>query len=248
MFGQEPMQVGEEVKQVYESPHPYVGTEKTEGDLVWREEIVYSGASYIAVHFSKVELAKGDFIVVKSHDGESSWKYADLDVELKSQGRWTIPIYGEKAIIEIHSKNKEGSYGYSIDKIARGYTENELDDKYRDPDCEQQGLAAKCYQSIEPVVYDKSRAVAQLFINGTHICTGFLLGSEGHLMTNSHCIGNVVHANNTTVKLMKEGDDCNTDCFEQLLLLLLSLYKLVRVIILWLNFPSMYLIYTVICN
>ena len=210
LFGQK-QKVGEEVLQRYESSHPYSGSENNESEVVWSQEIVYSGASYIAVHFSKVGLSKDDFIVVKSPDGERFWKYSNLDIKNGSQGFWSVHIYGEKAIIEIHSQNKKGNYGYSIDKIARGYLEDELE-KTEAICGEDDSKEAKCYQSTEPQVYDKSKPVARLLINGVAACTGWLIGSDGHLMTNNHCIENASDANNVTIEFMAEGATCNTNC------------------------------------
>jgi len=203
--------VGEEIFKTYETPHPYLGTKKVGEEVVWSEEVVHNGASYIAVHFSKVQLSKGDFIVVRSPDSTRHWKYKDLNVKQDEAGLWSIPVYGEKAIIEIYSKNKEGNYGYSIDKIAVGFSENLM----RDPEAicgTDDSREVKCYQNTEPNVYNKSRAVARLLINGTGACTGWLIGSDGHLMTNNHCVGSVADANNITVEFMAEGANCNTNC------------------------------------
>jgi V8-like Glu-specific endopeptidase len=70
---------------------------------------------------------------------------------------------------------------------------------------------AQCLQSSEPTVYDKSRAVARLMIGGTSACTGWLVGSEGHLMTNEHCISTASAAANTDYEFMAEGS-CSTEC------------------------------------
>jgi len=115
------------------------------------------------------------------------------------------------------SVNKEGSYGYSIDKIARGYTDVEMDNQDFEAVCEaDDSKEAKCYQGAEPTVYNKSKAIARLLINGTGTCTGWLIGSEGHLMTNNHCIENVSDANNVTVEFMAEGANCDSDCASRL--------------------------------
>ncbi|MEE8522307.1 MAG: serine protease [Thermoanaerobaculia bacterium] len=72
---------------------------------------------------------------------------------------------------------------------------------------------AKCYQTSEPTVYDRGRATARLLIQGTFACTGWLLGSAGHLMTNEHCIGSSSDALNTDYEFMAEGASCTTNCF-----------------------------------
>lgn len=43
-------------------------------------------------------------------------------------------------------------------------------------------------------------------------CTGFLLGCEGHLITNQHCIGSWVDALNTIVEFHAEAPKCGENC------------------------------------
>ena len=67
---------------------------------------------------------------------------------------------------------------------------------------------ARCYETSEPRLYNHSRAVARLLINGTSACTGWLVGNQGHLLTNNHCIRSATDAHNTTYELMAEGATC----------------------------------------
>ena len=69
----------------------------------------------------------------------------------------------------------------------------------------------------EPEVYNQARAVARLLVGGSFTCTGWLVGCEGHLITNNHCIANTVAAVNTDYEFMAEGEFCTTDCFGSLL-------------------------------
>jgi hypothetical protein len=54
--------------------------------------------------------------------------------------------------------------------------------------------------------------VARLLINGTGGCTGWLVGSSGHVMTNQHCIGSSSAAANTNFELIAEGPNCSSNC------------------------------------
>ncbi|RHZ30381.1 hypothetical protein DYB37_012096 [Aphanomyces astaci] len=58
-----------------------------------------------------------------------------------------------------------------------------------------------CYKDSEPAKVSKSKAVARLRLNyiGSW-CTGWLFGSEGHLMTNYHCINSADAAAFTRVE------------------------------------------------
>ena len=201
---------GEEVIQMYESPHPYPTRSSS---VVWTQNIKYEGATYIALHFSKLQLANGDFLLIKSPKTEQFWKYHDrgnYNNEKPEEGFWSVPIYGDELIIEIHSENSRSDYGYTIDKFARGYTEAERG--YESIWGNDDSLEAKCYQSSEPNVYHKSRSVVRLLINGTRSCTGWLIGDEGHIMTNNHCVKSSSDANNVTVEFMAEGTSCSTNC------------------------------------
>ncbi len=205
--------VGEEVFIQYESPHPYESS-KDPHKIVWAQKITYTEktATYIAVHFEKFQLAIDDKLIFRSPDGNRQWEYTSADNRRDSF--WSIPIYGNEAIIEIVSSSKNASYGYKIDKIARGFTQDEMvaangpESICGNDDTEE----AICYQNTEPMVYERSRAVARLWLSGTVNSTGFLLGDEGHLMTCHHAINNTNQANNTTVEMMAEGPDCATNC------------------------------------
>ncbi len=211
LFGQDggPLKVGEEILIKYESPHPYKSGDDDKNEIVWQQEITHKNASYIAIHFSKVALSEGDFILLRSPDNSRSWKYSDSD----KKEFWSIPIHGEKAIIEIHSTNKVGSFGYTIDKIARGYTQKEMELETEAAICgEDDSENAVCYINSEPEPYYRSRAVARLLINGVGACTGWLIGSDGHIMTNNHCVGSQNSASNVTVEFMAEGSECDSPC------------------------------------
>uniref|UniRef100_A0AAV1VAB5 Serine protease n=1 Tax=Peronospora matthiolae TaxID=2874970 RepID=A0AAV1VAB5_9STRA len=63
------------------------------------------------------------------------------------------------------------------------------------------------------IMLAKSQPVARLSIikdNGMVIayCTGWLLGCEGHLITNQHCIGNNQDALNTKVEFLAQSTSC----------------------------------------
>ena len=203
--------VGEEVFIQYESQHPYTSGLQSD-EIIWRQEIAYTDrpASYVAVHFSQFNLADGDKLILRSPNRERTWEYTSNDNE---RGEfWSIPIYGNRAVIEIISNSGNSSFGYVIDKIARGFTSEELGNTSLTICNEDDREEAKCYQESEVEVYDKSRAVARLWLNGTAVCTGWLVGDEGHLMTNQHCIENETDANNTVVEMMAEGEACSSDC------------------------------------
>ncbi|MEN7550492.1 trypsin-like peptidase domain-containing protein [Rapidithrix thailandica] len=201
-------QVGEEIQRAYQSPHPYIGNPSQIYQKVWSERVYEKDASYIALHFTRLELSENDYLIVRNAENTRAWKYSLQDSKRKSF--WSIHVYGEEAIIEIFSKNSKGGYGYDIDKIARGYSHGDIT---QEAICGgDNSRNAICYINTEPFVYDRSKAVARLLINGVSACTGWLVGDDGHLMTNEHCIENQSDANNVTVEFMAQGSNCNTNC------------------------------------
>jgi lysyl endopeptidase len=220
------IQVGEKVKQTFETPHPYQG----EKGVVWQKEFYYPDAGYIAVHFSKFELAKGDYVEISSPDGRFTYTYKEKGKKVKRFNNnkklvekeisvfWATHIPGDRAIVKLVSKNKDNAFGFVIDEWVRGYERGHTEALLAGESTARiQAICgsddsewAKCYDGTS--MYDKGKAVCRLLINGNTACTGWLMGSEGHVMTNEHCIENQTSADNTDFEFMAEGSTCATDC------------------------------------
>jgi hypothetical protein len=217
--------VGVEVVESYETPHPYSGFV----GVAWEKEFHWPDAGYIAIHFSSFDLALNDFVEISSPDGKYRYIYEAKGKEVKTlRGEkrrisefWATHIPGDRAIVRLHSKNQENSFGFVIDRWVHGYERGYIDAVMEDLESEakenQEAICgiddkewAKCYDGT--TIYDKSRTVSRLLIGGYSACTGWLLGSEGHVITNHHCIENQAVANNTDYEFMAEGDSCSTDC------------------------------------
>ncbi len=118
-------------------------------------------------------------------------------------------IKGDLAIIELYAPGKQGGFGFVIDSYGRGYTNEEY---YAQPEAicgSTDWKNAKCYSGT---YYDRAKAVIRLHIGPYIACTGWLVGCEGHLLTNNHCISSQSEANNTEYEFMGEGETCNTNC------------------------------------
>jgi len=179
-------------------------------------------AVYIAPHFSRFQLAEGDYLVVRSPDGQQAWHYSGLgraERGLTEGGFWSGHIKGDTAILELYARNLGDGDGVEVDRYARGFTAKELaDDGEIDPPdtlaiCGvDDSREARCYLADEPEIYERSIAVARLLVTGTFACTGWLVGCEGHLMTNQHCIESQFDADNTDYEFMAEGGSCQASC------------------------------------
>jgi PKD repeat protein len=215
------VQVGEEVMEVYESAHPYSGTE----GIVFEKTFHYPNAGYVALHFSRFDLAAGDVVEISDPAGQFVYQYTGAGKivgngfeTIRISNFWATHIPGDTAVVRLISNNRTKSFGFVIDKWARGYTRGDIEATLRaEEDTQFEAICGnddkkwiKCY--LDTFMYDRSRAVCRLLIGGTSACTGWLLGSEGHVITNNHCIGSESDANNTDYEFMAEGADCSTDC------------------------------------
>jgi hypothetical protein len=214
---------GEKIDFSFETPHPYGLSDSPAPRLALSETVHHPDATYMQVHFAKFKLADGDYVIVRSPDGERSWRYEGLGRAgqgLHPLGFWSSQIPGHTAVVELYTKHSQGGFGFIIDNYMRGLTEVELIDAnpHMDPGAicgNDDAEWAKCYMDSEPEMYEEARAVVRLRIPGSG-CTGWLVGCEGHLMTNNHCIGSQSTANNTDYEFMAEGATCQTSCFGSL--------------------------------
>ncbi len=205
------LQVGEYENVSVRTAHPYRGaTLDGIAEIVEKHEMHHPGATYIAPYFAHFDLAPGDWVEVRSPDGARSWRYEDQGKDGRgvTGGFWGIHVPGDTAVVELHSPGGQGGWGYEIDRIARGTVELWTPEAVCGTDDKDW---ARCYEASDPVIYDRSRIVARLLIQGSGLCTGWLVGNEGHVMTNNHCIGSTVAAGDTDFELMAEGS-CGQFC------------------------------------
>ncbi|TMW56847.1 hypothetical protein Poli38472_006857 [Pythium oligandrum] len=187
---------------------------------VSREDVLsYPGATYIAVKFDAFNLPEGDEVVVRSPDSTVSYKYTG-----KGRGDdgsfYSTFIPGDKAVVEYVSRNKEDvtRFGYTIPAFARGYQPRPVESICGKDD----SVPAKCYANSTslgaelPLAYERSQTVARLLIGGTSLCTGWLAGSDGHMITNEHCIEEASSAAKIDIEFEAESASCEDKCETQL--------------------------------
>ncbi|MEM9290370.1 MAG: trypsin-like peptidase domain-containing protein [Acidobacteriota bacterium] len=226
---QKPVTAGEYIFETFQTSHPYVSSGQSEATLTWFDEINFPGAVYIAPFIDKIELAAGDELIIRSPDNKQRWVYTDLGRHDMGGGFYATHIRGDRLIMELWTTGTKNAFGVFVSHYGRGYNEQEilqfwaaglgekmnlplppaLDESLCGADDSEE---AKCYQGSEPDAYNTSRAVARLLRNGGSWCTGWLIGSEGHLMTNEHCIGSQSALASIDFEFMAEGPDCATDC------------------------------------
>ena len=186
------IQVGEEVFETYETAHPYEGTGN-----IWERSFHWTDASYITIHFVEFDLASEDYVEISSPDGKYTYRYEGKGKVVRGGEAilsvfWTRHIPGDTAVVRLYSVNPTGAWGFKIDKWAHGYKSGVTMSAICGADDKEW---AACYDGTD--IYEMSRTVARLLVQGSSACTGWLIGSEGHLMTNNHCIGSQDDADNT---------------------------------------------------
>ncbi|MBI4518603.1 MAG: FG-GAP repeat protein [Deltaproteobacteria bacterium] len=195
-----------------ETAHPHQTAAGGEG--AWRQVIQRPQASYIALHFEQFDLGQGARVEISDPSGQYRFTYTG-----KGKGDlgsfWATHIPGDTAVVELISSGTQPGFGFVIDQVAQGYPAPEFTAALRDGAEAICGVddsrEAQCYETTEPAAYDRGRAVARLIINGCFCCTGWLLGSEGHVVTNNHCIANAAETTNTDFEFLAERS-CATDC------------------------------------
>ncbi|HLP59094.1 MAG TPA: trypsin-like peptidase domain-containing protein [Candidatus Deferrimicrobium sp.] len=213
------VKVGELVNEKFEVQPVAAGAK----GVITEKIFFWPNAGYISIHFSKFDLVPGDYVEISSPDGRYFYTYREkgkyISPELPPMSEfWATHIPGDTAILRFIAAGQGGSR-FAIDQWARGF-ENEAIDAYitdMESDSDIEAICsvddkkwAKCYDGTE--MYNKSKAVCRLLIGGTSACTGWLLGSEGHVMTNNHCITTQTDAGNTDYEFMAEGATCTTSC------------------------------------
>lgn len=219
--------IGEEIPVVLESAHPHARAAGATPELVWSETLDHPSATYIAVHFERFDLAPGDWVVVRAPDGGQARRYEGLGragLGRSAEGFWAVHVKGEAAVVELWSAGGEPGWGVRIDSFARGLTQQEiyianpgLGEPGPEPGPEaicgtDNSQWAPCFADTEPEIYAAARATIRLMINGTSACTAWLVGCEGHLITNNHCISTQTTASNTDYEFAAEGASCATSC------------------------------------
>jgi V8-like Glu-specific endopeptidase len=207
-----PLKVGDVIPTNFQTTHPY----NINGlhEVVFEKEFYNKYSSYIKIYFKNFDLAPGDYVEITAvNSGEriiyaGRGKIIDQNLTMISDF-WTQVMFDERVVVRLHSESVSSHYGFDITEVAYGYPQTQIDAL----------LATKAICGVddkEPVIcyngttmYDKGRAVCRLLIGGGGLCTGWLLGCDGHVMTNEHCIGTAADAANTDFMFNYQYTNCN---------------------------------------
>lgn len=207
-----PLKVGDEVNTNVQTTHPYNTTAQT--GIIFEQEFYNKNSSYIKLYFEDFDLGPEDYVEISSHNTGESVIYAGKGKIVDEQGTmvsdfWAMGIFDERITVRLHAVSTSNHYGFRITRVAYGYPQSQIDALLAD---EKSICGADNKQRVACVggtMFSKSRAVCRLLINGSSLCTGWLLGSQGHIMTNEHCIGNSSAAQNTDFRFNYQYSQCS---------------------------------------
>jgi len=183
------------------------GTSSKENRVVYEKEFFSENSSYVKLYFENFDLAPGDYIeITGANTGESilyggQGKIVDENQTMISNF-WSRVMLDDKVTVKLYSSGEIGTHkGFEINKVAYGYSEEKIRKQLVAAESQKSICSSDnkesiaCYEGTE--MFEKAKAVCRLLIGGSSLCTGWLLGSEGNLMTNNHCIGSASDASNT---------------------------------------------------
>ena len=211
---QAPIKVGDELAVNYQTAHPYNTTNQT--GVIFEQEFYNKNSAYIKLYFEDFDLGPEDYVEISTHNTGASILYAAQGKIVDQNGTmisnfWSQALLDERVTVRLHAVGGTNSHrGFKISRVAYGYSEAQI---------EALAAASKSIcgnDDKEPIIcyngttmYQKSRAVCRLLMNGSSLCTGWLLGSQGHIMTNNHCIGNTSTAQNTDFMFNYQATNCS---------------------------------------
>ncbi len=209
---EKPIKIGDEIDVRLRTSHPY---ETSKAEVAFEQEFHSENSTYIKLYFRNFDLAPGDYVEIYSPKTDESVIYAGKGKIVDNGATtisdfWSQVIFSDKVIVKLHTVQASRSYGFDLETVAYGYSPErivELQDQQRRAICggdEKERIA--CYDGTE--MFNKAKAVCKLILNGSGSCTGWLLGCEGNIMTNNHCIGNASTAQNTDYLFNFQTNTC----------------------------------------
>ncbi|MFK7798076.1 MAG: trypsin-like peptidase domain-containing protein [Aureispira sp.] len=210
-YTSKPIKIGDILPVQIAPAHPYNAT-GGEG-IAFEQEFYNKNSAYIKLYFENFDLAPGDYVEIKGMNSGETVIYAEGGKVINQNGQmissfWSGVIFDERVRVRLYTNQSSSFYGFDITEVAYGYSEARLNQLFAGKTVcgTDDKEPIECYNGT--TMFDKGEAVCRLIIGGAGSCTGWLLGIEGHVMTNNHCIGTAANANNTDFVFNYRHSNC----------------------------------------
>ena len=168
-------------------------------------------ATYVKLHFSRLQLPEGVYVEISSPDGTETWRYSSndrdaytLDASLEDDGIesfWAMSITGDTAIVRLTgrlSRFDPAHHGYEIDthyadvprigEYSSKIKSGEAGSAVQSTCGSSERVDAICYADTHSSAYKKSKRVALLITSTGKKCTAWRVGDDNRMLTAQHCI------------------------------------------------------------
>ncbi|WP_299889500.1 trypsin-like peptidase domain-containing protein [uncultured Lacinutrix sp.] len=216
--GKKPLRIADEIAVDLTATNAYYNNSAK--GVVYSKTFSNKGSAYIKLYFESFDLKAGDFVKVYSPETGEEYIYSEkgkiigANKEMVNQF-WSGTLWSDTITVELHKVSTNNlNYGFNISKVAYGHTIERINhavESLGDP----LGRTICSADDKEPVVCyvgtemsRKAEAVCRLLIGGGGLCTGWLLGCDGSVMTNNHCVDSAGGAQNIDFLFNYRYDNC----------------------------------------
>jgi V8-like Glu-specific endopeptidase len=178
----------------------------------WSETVVSPGATFLRVHFQKLNLPDGDYLTVSNPDGSELWTYTGKG-PLGTGEFWSFIVESDTALVELHSgswlKGRGGRYGVAIDRIAHGTVAINEDGTFPTKVIcgtdGKQNVACQTGVNVRPVARLSFQSGGSSFL-----CTGWLVAGSNSstMLTNNHCFTTQTEVNTVQARFNYQTTTC----------------------------------------
>merc|ERR1712166_1373651 len=178
----------------------------TEGANKKTFTLKHEGAPYVMLHWKHIQLSSGTSLQVCDGNGNNcDHPHKQGEGGHPVHSFWDYQVSGDTIVMVLTSTdNVAGSF--AIDEYAAGWPLDSFGNR-RSKCGNDDRENAICYKDLFPDHYGKARAVARVRLANS-LCTGWLVGDSGLLITNHHCIASQSEATDSSFEFMAETKSC----------------------------------------
>lgn len=192
-------------------------------DPVFRYEVTNVLADFIALHFTAFNLPADDYIVIRDSENASDERTLIYSGRNTSGAFYSQALYTTSLMIELFSPSRgvhpapstSRCVGFQIKDYHFLAQSAALELSSHEEVCgADDSREASCFKAY-PNIAESTNSIIRLLIHkssGSFFCTGWLVGCQGHVITNNHCIGTQEDASNSQFEVKAQATECATNC------------------------------------